>query len=158
MSEINLSAFLATRIRNAGKDLEKALGKMSADRQSWKPVVDGNEGRDALDQMIECGLLNGFLAPSFHTGQAPTPDWDAYGVQKAALDSPEKVMAAFTAGTEALAAAVEACPATRLSERFIDPFFKKEINWAEFADFLYWNMCYHEGQINYIQVLYGDKS
>ncbi len=163
MSEINLAHFLASRLRAAGKDLEKAFGKMPADRQTWKPpaVVESGEshsGRDAQDQMIECGLLNGFLAAGFLTGEVPNPDWDAYAVQKATLDSQEKVMAAFTAGTEALAAAVEACPSARLAERFTDPFFKKEINWAEFADFMYWNMCYHEGQINYIQTLYGDMS
>ena len=158
MSEINLSSFLAARIRGAGADLEKAMGKMPADRQNWHPDVEGNIGRDALDQMIECGLLNGVIAGAFRSGQAPNPDWDAYAVQKATLDSGEKVMSAFKAGTEALASAVESCSAARLTETFIDPFFKKEMNWAELAHFMYWNMAYHEGQINYIQVLYGDKS
>ena len=64
MGEINLAAFLASRIRKAGADLEKAVGKMPADRQTWKPPVEGGNGeghagRDAQDQMIECGLLNG---------------------------------------------------------------------------------------------------
>ncbi len=158
MSEIDLSSFLAARIRGAGADLEKARAKMPADRQSWHPEVEGNIGRDALDQMIECGMLNGFLAGGFRTGEVPNPDWDVYATEKAKLDSAEKVMAAFKEGTAALASAVEACPAARLAETFTDPFFNKEINWAEFALFLYWNMCYHEGQINYIQVLYGDKS
>jgi hypothetical protein len=158
MSEINLAIFLASRIRGAGKDLEKAFGKMPADRQTWKPPVEGNEGRDALDQMIECGLLNGWCATSFHNGEAPAPDWDVYTVEKAKLDTPEKALAAFVSGTEALASAIESCSATRLAETFIHPFYKKETTWAEFADFFYWNMCYHEGQINYIQVLYGDMS
>ncbi len=158
MSEINLSVFLASNLRKAGADLEQAMAKMPADRQNWHPEAEGNVGRDALDQMIECGLLNGVIAASFRSNTAPAPDWDAYAAQKATLDSGEKVLAAFKQGTEALASAVEACSATRLAERFTEPFFNKEINWAELANFLYWNMCYHEGQINYIQVLYGDKS
>ena len=158
MAEINLSTFLAARIRGAGADLEKAMGKMPADRQSWHPSVEGNVGRNAIDQMIECGLLNGVVAGAFRSGQPPAPDWDAYAAQKATLDSSEKVMAAFKEGTEALASAVEICSAARLTETFIDPFFHKEMNWAELAHFMHWNMAYHEGQINYIQVLYGDKS
>jgi hypothetical protein len=158
MSEINLAAFLASRIRTAGANIEKAVGKMPADRQKWHPTVDGNEGRDTLDQLIECGLLNGLVAGAFQSGGVPNPDWDAYGAKKATLDSGEKIHAAFKEGTEALAAAIETCSPARLAETFIDPFFEKEMNWAEFADFMYWNMCYHDGQINYIQVLYGDKS
>ena len=158
MAEINLAIFLASRIRSAGKDIEKAFGKMPADRQAWHPPVEGNTGRDALDQVIECGLLNGLGATHFQNKLAPPPDWDVYTAQKALLDTPEKVHATFIAGTEALAAAIESCSAARLAETFIHPFYNTETTWAEYADFFYWNMCYHEGQINYIQVLYGDMS
>lgn len=158
MSEINLATFLAARIRSAGRKIEKAVGKMPADRQSWQPSVEGNNGRDALDQIIECGLLNGVIAASLQSGEAPNPDWDAYTAKKATLNTTEKVLAAFKEGTENLAASVEACPEARLAEKFTDPFFNREVNWAEFVDVLYWNMCYHDGQINYIQTLYGDVS
>jgi hypothetical protein len=158
MSEINLAIFLASRIRSAGADIEKAMAKMPADRQAWHPPVEGNIGRDALDQIIECGLLNGWGATAFQNKLAAPPDWDAYTAQKVLLDTPEKVHATFKAGNEALASAIEACSATHLGETFIHPFFQTQTTWAEFADFFYWNMCYHEGQINYIQVLYGDMS
>ena len=158
MAEINLAIFLASRIRSAGKDIEKAMAKMPADRQVWHPPVEGNSGRDALDQVIECGLLNGWGATTFQNSLALPPDWDAYTAQKALLDTPEKVHAAFKGGTEALASAIEACSAMRLGETFVHPFYQTQTTWAEFADFFYWNMCYHEGQINYIQVLYGDVS
>lgn len=158
MGEINLAIFLASRILSAGKDIEKAFGKMPADRQTWHPPVEGNVGRDALDQVIECGLLNGWGAVGFRNSLITPPDWDAYTAQKALLDTPEKALAAFQQGTAALASAIEACSATRLAETFIHPFYQTQTTWAEFADFFYWNMCYHEGQINYIQVLYGDKS
>ena len=36
--------------------------------------------------------------------------------------------------------------------------FLKTHTWAEYAAFFYWNTIYHEGQVNYIQVLYGDMS
>ena len=158
MSEINLAAFLASRIRSAGADMEKAMSKMPADRQTWHPPVEGNAGRDALDQIIECGLLNGWGATCFQNSLAPAPDWDAYTALKATLDTSEKVHSAFRAGNEALIAAISACSPARLAETFTHPFYNRETNWAEFADFFYWNMCYHEGQINYIQVLYGDVS
>jgi hypothetical protein len=158
MSEINLPAFLAARIRDKGNDLVKAFGKMPADRQTWHPPVEGNVGRDALDQIVECGLLNGYFADAFRSGQIPTVDWDAYTAKKATIDSGEKALAALKEGNEALASAVGACSPSRLAETFVHPFYQKETNFAEFADFFYWNMCYHEGQINYIQVLYGDMS
>ncbi|HXG25181.1 MAG TPA: hypothetical protein VNJ09_11540, partial [Chthonomonadales bacterium] len=64
----------------------------------------------------------------------------------------------LTESTEALASAVASFPESQLGQTITNPFTGKPTSWAEFADFFYWNNVYHEGQVNYIQVLYGDMS
>src|ERR1700760_632133 len=108
MSEIELPAFLAGRVRYVGSKLEKAVGKMPAERQTWEPVLDGNTGRNTLDQMGECALLNAWCAQGLREGSLPEINWDAFTAKKATLDTSDKTLSAFKEGTEALAAALEA--------------------------------------------------
>lgn len=158
MSEFDLPAYLAGRVRYVGRKLEKAVAKMPEDRQTWEPVLDGNTGRNTQDQLCECGLLNAWCAQGLQAGSLPAPDWDAYNAQKATLDTPEKALAAFKEGTEALTSALAASSAAILTSTFVNPFSGQETDWVDFVEIMYWNMCYHEGQINYIQTLYGDVS
>jgi hypothetical protein len=158
MAEVNLSRFLAGRLRAAGADLRGACAKMPTDRIGWHPPVEGNQGRDALDQLVECGYLNEWAARAFREGALPAFDNDDYKKKKDAHRNQDAALTWLQSGTEALAAAVEACPAGKLGETVTNPFTGKPTTWAEFADFFYWNTVYHEGQVNYIQVLYGDMS
>ena len=58
-----------------------------------------------------------------------------------------------------LAGALESFPAAKLGETCRDTVHNIDTTWANFAiDLFYWNTVYHEGQVNYIQVLYGDLS
>ena len=49
MAEVNLSSFLASRLRWAGNVLHEACKKMPDDRLVWHPTTEGNQGRDAMD-------------------------------------------------------------------------------------------------------------
>ncbi|GAC1651845.1 MAG: hypothetical protein NVS9B15_12200 [Acidobacteriaceae bacterium] len=158
MSEVNLPAFLASRLRKAGDDLGAACSKMPEERISWHPPVEGNEGRDALDQVVECAYLNEYGAKAFREGAIPAFDADDYKKKKDANRNKSASLSWLRSGTSALASAIEGCPAARLGETITNPFTNQPSTWAEFADFLYWNTVYHEGQVNYIQVLYGDMS
>src|ERR1041385_8875496 len=62
MSAINLSQFLANKVRSAGEALTAAVEKMPDDRIVWHPATEGNQGRDALDQALECAYLNEWVA------------------------------------------------------------------------------------------------
>lgn len=160
MSTINLSQFLAGKIRNAGNALHDAVAKMPEDRLSWKPETEGNSGRDALDQALECAYLNEWVAEAYKTGEMPSISWDDYKAATDAKRNKEACVAWLKSSTEALASAIEAFPADKLGEETTDPIHGgKATTWADFAiDLFYWNTVYHEGQVNYIQVLYGDMS
>ncbi len=158
MPQLNLPAFLAQRLRASGEALYAAGAKMPPERLSWHPVTEGNTGRDAADQLAECAYLNNWAAGAFRAGSLPAFDKDAYKAQTQALTSSGEALTQLQQGTENLAAAVEAFPAEKLGETFTNPLTQAPSTWAEFAHFFYWNNVYHEGQVNYIQVLYGDMS
>ena len=158
MPEFNPSALLAERLRAAGRDLHAACEKMPDDRLAWHPPVEGNQGRDALDQLVECAYLNAWAATAFQQGALPPFDENDYKYEKDANRSRGSALRWLHDGTNRLASAVEAFPANRLGDTLTNPFTGKQTTWAEFADFFYWNTVYHEGQVNYIQVLYGDMS
>jgi hypothetical protein len=158
MAEVNLSAFLADRLRSAGAALYAACEKMPDDRLAWHPTVEGNPGRDALDQLVECGYLNEWAAAAFRTGTLPAFDENDYKKRKDANRNRTAALKWLQEATEALATAITATSASKLAETFQNPITGQENTWAAFADFFYWNTVYHEGQVNYIQVLYGDMS
>lgn len=158
MADVNLSAFLADRLRWAGQVLYNASEKMPADRIAWHPTVEGNPGRDALDQLVECAYLNEWAATAFRNAALPAFDENDYKKKKDANRNAAAALKWLQSGTGALADAVAAFPANKWGDKVQNPFSGQETTWAEFADFFYWNTIYHEGQVNYIQVLYGDMS
>jgi hypothetical protein len=133
---------------------------MPDDRIEWHPETEGNKGRDALDQALECAYLNEWVAKGYKTGEMPPIDWDDYKVQTDARRSKAACIGWLNSSTEALASAIAAFPADKLGDSVADPVHDgKTTTWADFAiDLFYWNTVYHEGQVNYIQVLYGDLS
>ena len=160
MANVNWSLFLAQRLRNAGTALHDAVAKMPDDRISWHPTTEGNTGRDALDQALECAYLNEWVAQAYKTHEMIAIDWDDYKKQTDARRNKAACLAWLKSSTEALAGAIAAFPADRLGDATTDPVHNgKATTWADFAiDLFYWNTVYHEGQVNYIQVLYGDMS
>ena len=160
MSSINLSQFLASKIRSAGTALHDAVAKMPDDRIGWHPETEGNRGRDALDQALECAYLNEWMAQGYRTGQMPGIDWDDYKARTDARRNKADCLAWLKSSTEALASAIASFPQDKLGDSTTDPIHNgKATTWADFAiDLFYWNTVYHEGQVNYIQVLYGDLS
>ena len=160
MAEFNASEFLAGRLQAAGNDLYNACNKMPADRIEWHPETEGNAGRDALDQALECAYLNEWAATAYATATIPGIDWDDYKARTNARRNKADCLAWLQSSTEALATALANFPEGKLGDATIDPIHNgKETTWADFAiDLFYWNTVYHEGQVNYIQVLYGDMS
>jgi hypothetical protein len=160
MSAVNLPQFLAGKIRSAGTALHDAVAKMPDDRLSWHPETEGNTGRDALDQALECAYLNEWVAKGYATMEMPAINWDDYKVATDARRNKADCLAWLKSSTEALATAIANFPADKIGDATTDPVHDgKATTWADFAiDLFYWNTVYHEGQVNYIQVLYGDMS
>lgn len=155
----NLSEFLAAKICKAGEGLTGAVAKMPEDRLAWHPTTEGNQGRDALDQALECAYLNEWAAAGYRSGSSPAIDWDDYKIQCDKRRNKADCVAWLKSSTEALASAVAAFPESKLFDTVHDAVHGYDTTWADFAiDLFYWNTVYHEGQVNYIQVLYGDMS
>lgn len=155
-----LAGMIAKKIEAASESLGTAFAKMPDDRKTWKPTIEGNEGRDALDQVLECACLAEWAEKGYSAGDAlPPVDWDAFGARCASKANPDEALAWLKSSNSALASAISALSDDQLSAEIKHPFYDATITWGDFAiDLVYWNMVYHEGQINYIQVLYGDKS
>ena len=156
MSTVNETAAKLTQ--QAADKLVKNLNVMPAEKQQWKPP---QEGRSAHDQILECAVMNGFAAKILNDLAFPnmeTMDWGGmFGKAAAENDTVEKLLSTLEKSTADLIAATKAFPADKLSDTVMIPFDGSTRTWAEVIFFPYWNMTYHEGQINYIQLLYGDK-
>ncbi len=158
MAEIDIRSALAGWVRDSGESLYKAGKKVPAERFQWHPKAEEAEGRDTEDQIAECAVINTWGTQAFQTGSVPPIDWSQYPALVAEVKTGDALEALKTA-TEALAEAIEAFPADKLGDKIPHPFYEgKEITWADFAMIFYWNDVYHVGQVNYIQVLYGDNS
>jgi hypothetical protein len=156
MADLNVPAFLAGLVRESGNALHSAGAKMPAERLVWHPKPEETDGRDALDQFAECAYLNQWAADAFRSGAVPAFNGEEYNSAKAAYKANNTALSAFKAATDALADAIAACPADQMGNTITNPITGQTCTWADFAMFFYWNNVYHEGQVNYIQVLYGD--
>ncbi len=156
----NLAGMVAKKIQTASDSLYAACAKMPADRVEWKPTVEGNTGRDALDQVLECACLGAWAAQAYAAGDTlPAVDWDEYKVQCDAHRNQAAALAWLKSSHTALVSAISAMSDEKLAEAVTDPLHNTPSTWGDFAiDLVYWNLVYHEGQVNYIQVLYGDMS
>src|SRR3954465_4986331 len=121
MAAINLSQFLANKIRNAGGALHDAVAKMPDDRIGWHAETEGNSGRDALDQALECAYLNEWVAQGYRTQQMPSIDWNDYKVQTEARRNKAACLTWLASSTEALASAIADFPADKLGDATVDP-------------------------------------
>jgi len=158
MGEVNVSQMLASRLRSAADQLERAIEKMPADKVVWEPEIGGFKGRSALDQVLECAYVNGWGASIFKDRNIPPFDSEDYQREVAKRSSAAEAVAWLTETTAALSAAIAAFPESQWATMTTNPFTQEPQSWAEQADLFYWNMVYHQGQINYIQTLYGDTT
>lgn len=149
----NIQALAATLTRETAEVLIALLDATPTDRFTWSPL---EQGRTIHHQLIECCLAN--------------RKWTAILQTRTYADfSDEVAEAEFQRGTDVdylkarlrdtaaeLADAILAIPDEDLT-------LKVEAAWGPYSlarscMHACWNMMYHEGQINYIQTLYGDRA
>ncbi len=143
----------ARMTQKAARDLVLALNATPAERLNWQP-----EGiaRSIFEQLTECIGANYKWSRILSEGSYRNPteaEWDAdtSGVTL------ENLGARLVESADALAATLrgldDAFVATEAPLPWNDAVTR---SWAEACFHAYWNMIYHEGQIGYIQTLYGD--
>jgi hypothetical protein len=148
---IKVQAVAAKRTEMALSDLISASRATRPDRLNWQPL---DCGRSVLDQLQECAIANwkwtGILR-NMSYANAPAEFVEQVG----RLTELEPVLDRLRETAAALTEAILELP-DEVMEREI------ETPWGPYPLYngcfhAYWNMAYHEGQINYIQTLYGDN-
>ncbi|HEX8550580.1 MAG TPA: hypothetical protein VF681_03385 [Abditibacteriaceae bacterium] len=147
-----LQNFLAQSTQKAALDLEAALGRLPADKRDWSA---GCDARSALDMVAECAILNGSTAEIVRNRAFPANfDMAAYAVEKAALARDETaLLALLKANTARTVETLSAIGDDDLEIEVQMPWGAMTL--AQVAAYPYWNMSYHEGQINFIASLLG---
>ena len=146
----HLHDFLARATQKASADLEAALLRLPADKRNWSPMGDA---RTALDMVAECALMNGNTADLIQTRVFPADfDWAAFGRAKTELaQNRDALLSLLHANTQKVIAALNAVAEEDLNVAVPMPWGPMAL--SEVMAYPYWNMSYHEGQINYIAAL-----
>ena len=139
-------------------DVCRAALAVPEDKLEWCPV---GEMRPVLNQMQEIAVSATFFLPLVKTGVAP--EFDAAARKKAAelqrsFDTLEKCIIEARRSVAVLCQAIGAVPDAELEKEVIVPFGGGvTMTTADVLGSAAWNMTYHLGQINQIQLMLGDK-
>ena len=132
-------------------DLIAAYAKIPADKRDWSP---GGNARTALDLYVECVIMNSYTVSMLqtHKWNDDNQSYEADKVAVAALPVEEQT-ARLTTGIQTVAAIIRTVPDEALPVVIAMPWGNSTL--SEVAEYSYWNMSYHEGQINYIASILG---
>ena len=142
-----LQSFFAAATPKASADLVAAFLRLPEDRRDWSPQ---STARSAVDQVAECAILNGYTADLIQTRRWPIGDFNDMLREKAAAAATEweALHALLETNTQRVVVALSAVPDDALDVEVAMPWGAQTL--AEIIAYPYWNMTYHQGQINYI--------
>lgn len=151
MSE-TLQTFLASATRKAAANVLTAIGNLPVDKRNWQPAAGA---RSAMDQLAECALNNGYVADLVETRRWAAPERSVYDQLKQDLVASglEAVKELLDKNTERLVGVILGLPDDQLPVEVGMPWGSGTLDGV--IAYPYWNMGYHEGQINYIGSILG---
>lgn len=143
---------IADRTEREMGDLIIAATSTDKKRVIWRPL---DKGRHVLDILQECGMVNARYAEIIAARESVVWPVERFIQRKEHLDTMEKAAESLRAETLTLCERIRAMPDEALFEtiRFAT---SRDKTLADCAIFPLTHMCYHEGQINYVQTLYDD--
>ncbi len=145
---MTMQELIVRRAREQARQLLATVGAMPPDKLTWRPM---DEGRCVLDLLADCihchWRVAKILAQRTFADLPEAPDW-----QSATLDELAHML---LSSVQDWADVVLSIPDAVLVSEFDAPWGKILV--ADGLYHCYWNMAYHEGQINYIQTLYEDR-
>lgn len=147
-----LHDFLSAATQQAADDLATAYQRIPEDKQRWSPE---GKGRTALDQVIECVLLNGYTADLIQNRTWAANAMETFTQEKTEAEGLDwdALQGKLQENTKRVIAALQAVPDSDLQNPIQMPWRTQTL--AEIMAYPYWNMSYHQGQINYIASLLG---
>jgi len=139
-------------------DVCRAALSVPADKTNWSPM---GEARSVLSQMQEIATSGAWFLPIIRDGIAP--EFGEHARREAvklreSFDTVEKCVEAARDSTTALCQAIAAFPEDDLEDEMRLPFGGGvTMTKADLLALPQWNMVYHLGQINQIQLMLGDR-
>jgi hypothetical protein len=149
---MTLFEFQARNIEQIAETLAYFVETTREDRLRWQPTLEGAAPtRSVLEQISECVIVNRAFAALLR-GQSPPQA----PMRQAAIefDGAASAQEQLLASARDLAAAVRGLDDAALEREY--PSWRGPIPGATAIVLPYRNMAYHGGQINLIQLLYGD--
>ena len=148
---MTVQEFIATGTEKATADLLHAFERTTIEKRGWEP----EGGRSARNVLAECAIMTGGIADIVKEGKVPEFDMAKFYADLALLDTDEKAIGALKAGTDKMVGVIKSLPDSKLDVPIESPW--GTYSTAAWAAQAMTHNSYHEGQINYIQTLYGDK-
>ena len=155
---MRLQTYMIEVTRHAMTEAFRYAKSVPEDKLNWKPL---DLGRSVLEQAQELAKCPDW-AIEVMTGQGMELEaGDTAAEEMASWDTVEKCEAACMEKLAHFFALVTAYPDSKLEETIDLPFGEdgadRTFTMAEMMDYPRWNATYHQGQIAYIQTLYGDN-
>ena len=147
---MTVQEYMAGKAERAAGFLAFCVGTTREDRVDWKPEVEGAAGiRSVLDLAGECIGFNRAVAMLLR-GEAPPPSPGATRPFGDATEAQGQVLAS----AKEMADAVRGLSDEALRRDYSTPF--GPMAGLQLIEIATNNMSYHTGQVNMIQLLYGD--
>lgn len=143
---------LLSSVTMAQDRLIKDLKAIPPDKNGACP---GGCARSPLDIVVECGRINRLVGTSLNTGKAERMPPEEQETQLKSLDTCEKALAYLDTETRFLLDAIQNFDEDRLGDISSD-FIRIPMTHFAIAQLPGLHMMYHDGQLNYIQTLFGD--
>lgn len=141
---------LLDSVRRIGGMYANDLSFVPSDKVAGCPM---GSARSPLDFTAEVAGFNYYVASTLKGNSAKTPE-EREAFQKS-IDSLEKARQALDSSVETLADAISSLDEEGLTREVSTP-WGDTVSAYRLANMCVMHMMYHDGQINYIQTLYGD--
>ena len=136
-------------------DFLRAVGALPSEKRDWTP---GAPARSALDQLKEVAFAPQLYRLLIAENRMPSPE--EHSQMKSEVQSIEgfdKICELAMKNTSELCNHIAEFPNDQLEKEVTLPFGGgMTVTMADVLAIHYWNTVYHQGQVNFIQMLLGD--
>jgi len=150
--------YIVAETKSAAEEIWKYAKAVGDDKVAWSPL---DAGRSVLDIARECAQCPIWGVMLITTRSMPEFTEESQAAMKAEMDKLTTVDQCVDLCNENLAKLYEVVANLtdeQLKEEMFLPFSGgRNYTISEIAEYPHWNFDYHQGQIAYIQTLYGDK-
>lgn len=151
--------YVANVARYMAQTITRVAPFVPADKRNWSPM---GAARTTIDVVQECAEALEFFTKFMKTGEFVRMDEPARAARAEALKKNppklEDLLPCLQKAAEEYAQEIEKLPDERLTQMVPSPFrfLGQQLPMAQLIGIPVFNMAYHWGQINYIQMMLGD--